>query len=74
MLFKTLEEVAEELGWSPERLQEARDRCAEPRPLNITDRDRARAQALSKALEYTEKALDEASWHQWPHPTGKSSG
>ncbi len=61
MKTESLEEIAKRLGWSTERLQQARDRAAEPRPSNVTDRDRTRARALSKALEETASALDEAS-------------
>ncbi|MCP3935431.1 MAG: hypothetical protein GY708_08680 [Actinomycetia bacterium] len=61
MKVESLEQIAERLGWSPERLQQARDCAAEPRPMNVTDRDHARAQALSNALKHTASALDEAS-------------
>ncbi|MFV0523456.1 MAG: hypothetical protein ACK5RL_03045 [Acidimicrobiales bacterium] len=40
MKTESLEEIAERLGWSAERLQQARDRAAESRPSNVTDRDR----------------------------------
>lgn len=58
---ETLEQIAKRLGWSPQRLAEAQASLAEPRPSNITDRDRARAWALSESLRKTREALDEAS-------------
>lgn len=61
MQVETLEEIAERLGWSPERLEEARTQLAEPRPSNISDRDLARAKALSESISKTRQALDEAS-------------
>lgn len=61
MKVESLEQIAKRLGWSAERLQQAHDRAAEPRPANVTDRDQARAQALSDALKQTASALDEAS-------------
>lgn len=61
MQVESLEQIAERLGWSAERLQQARDRAAKPRPSNVTDRDSARAEALSEALKQTASALDEAS-------------
>ena len=56
-----LEQIAERLGWTPQRLAEARAREQEPLPLNITDRDRARAEALSEAHERAQRDLDAAS-------------
>ena len=61
MKAESLEEIAKRLGWSAERLKQARERAAEPRPSNTTSGDSARAQALSEALEQTASALDEAS-------------
>ena len=61
MQVETLEQIAERLGWSAERLAEARASFAEPRPSNISDRDRARAKALSESVSQTRQALDEAS-------------
>lgn len=58
---ETLEQIAERLGWTPQRLAEARDREQESSPLDITDRDRARAEALSGAHERARRDLDEAS-------------
>lgn len=58
---ETLEEIAERLGWTPQRLAEARVREQESSPVDITDRDRARAEALSRAQERTRRELDEAS-------------
>jgi hypothetical protein len=58
---ETLEQIAERLGWSPERLAEARSCLGEPRPSNVSDRDRARAKALSDSINQTCQALDEAS-------------
>ena len=40
---------------------EARARLAEPRPSKISDRDRARANALSESVSETRRSLDEAS-------------
>lgn len=61
MYVETLEQIAERLGWTAERLAEARARELEPSPLNITERDRARAQVLSNAIKRTRRELDEAS-------------
>jgi hypothetical protein len=61
MRVESLEQIAENLGWSPQRHQQARDRADEPRPMNVTDRDHARAQALANAVKHTASALDEAS-------------
>ncbi len=61
MQVETLEQIAERLGWSAERLAEARARTAESRPSNISDSDRARAGALSESVDRTRQALDEAS-------------
>jgi hypothetical protein len=61
MQVESLEQIAKRLGWSAERLQQAHDRAAEPRPSNVTGRDSARAQALSDALKQTANALSEAS-------------
>ena len=61
MQVETLEQIAERLGWSPERLADARARVAEPRPSNISDRDRARAEALSESVNQIGQALNEAS-------------
>ena len=58
---ESLEELAERLGWSPERLAEARARAAEERRSNISEQDRARAKALSESLDRTRQALDAAS-------------
>jgi hypothetical protein len=58
---ETLDQIAERLGWSPQRLAEARSRAAEPRPSNTSDRDRVRAEALSESLSQTRRALDAAS-------------
>jgi hypothetical protein len=60
---ETLEQIAERLGWSDERLAEARARAAETRPSNVSDSDsdRARADALSDSVNRTRQALDEAS-------------
>ena len=58
---ETLEEIAERLGWTPQRLAEARVREQESSPVDITDRDRARAEALSRAQKRTRRELDEAS-------------
>ncbi len=61
MQVETLEQIAARLGWSAERLAEARARAAEVRPSNLTDRDRARAIALAESVNRTSQALDEAS-------------
>jgi len=61
MQVETLERIAERLGWSDERLAEARARAAETRPSNVSDSDRARAEALSDSVSRTRQALDEAS-------------
>ena len=61
MQFETLEQIAERLGWSDERLAEARARAAETRPSIVSDSDRARAVALSDSVNQTRQALDEAS-------------
>ena len=61
MQVESLEQIAKRLGWSAERLQQAHDRAAEPRPSNVTGRDSARTQALSDALKQTANALSEAS-------------
>jgi len=61
MQVETLEQIAERLGWSDERLAEARARAAETRPSNVSDSDRARAEALSDSVSRTRRALDEAS-------------
>jgi hypothetical protein len=61
MQVETLEQIAERLGWSEERLAEARARAAETRPSNVSDGDRARADALSESVHRTRQALDEAS-------------
>jgi hypothetical protein len=58
---ETLEQIAERLGWSPERLAEARAREASPSPTNISDGDHARAETLSESLDRTRRALDEVS-------------
>ena len=58
---ETLEQIAERLGWSPQRLAEAKARAAQPQALNISDRDVARAEALSESVNRTSQALDEAS-------------
>ena len=46
MQVETLEQIAERFGWSDERLAQARARAAESRPSNVSDSDRARADAL----------------------------
>jgi hypothetical protein len=61
MQVETLEELAERLGWSPERLAAAQANASKPRPSNISARDRARAEALSESIDQTRQALDEAS-------------
>ena len=61
MQVETLEQIAERLGWSDERLAEARARAAETRSSNVNDSDRARADALSDSVNRTRQALDEAS-------------
>ena len=58
---ETLEQIAERLGWTPERLAEARAREASPSPPHISDGDHARAKTLSESLDRTRRALDEAS-------------
>lgn len=58
---ESLEQLAERLGWSPERLAEARARAAEERRSNISDQDQARAEALSESLDRTREALDATS-------------
>lgn len=58
---ETLERMADRLGWGPDRLAEAGARLAEPRSSKITDRDRARANALSESVSETRRSLDEAS-------------
>jgi hypothetical protein len=58
---ETLEQIAERLGWSPERLAEARVRAEKSRAPNISERDKARAQKLSESIDRTRRALDEAS-------------
>jgi hypothetical protein len=61
MQVETLEQIAERLGWSDERLAEARARAGETRPSNVSDSDRARADALSDSVNRIRQALDEAS-------------
>ena len=61
MTVETLEQIAERLGWSDERLAEARARADETRPSNVSDSDCARADALSDSINRTRQALDEAS-------------
>jgi hypothetical protein len=61
MQVETLEQIAERLGWSAERLADARTRAAESLPSNVSDSDRARADALSDSVNRTRQALDEAS-------------
>ena len=61
MQVETLEQIAERLGWSAERLADARARAAETRPSNVSDSDRACADALSDSVNRTRQALDEAS-------------
>ena len=61
MQVETLEQIAERLGWSDERLAEARARAVETRPSNVSESDRARAEALSDSVNRTRQALDEAS-------------
>jgi hypothetical protein len=61
MQVETSEQIAERLGWSDERLAEARATAAETRPSNVSDSDRARADALSDSINRTRQALDEAS-------------
>jgi len=63
MQVETLEQIAERLGWSAERLADARTRAAESRPSNVSDSDseRARADALSDSVNRIRRALDEAS-------------
>jgi hypothetical protein len=61
MQVETLEQIAERLGWSPERLAEAQHRAAEARPSRITERDRARAQAMSTSMARTHRAPDNAT-------------
>ncbi len=61
MQVETLEQIAERLGWSAERLTAAHARAGEFRPSNIGDSDRARAGALSESIGRTRQALDEAS-------------
>jgi hypothetical protein len=56
--YRTLDEAAEALGWSSERLAEAKARAAVPRPSRITERDRVRAQVASDALRRTAEALN----------------
>ncbi len=59
---ETLEQIAERLGWKPERLAQARASEAEAaKEPNLTERDHARAEALSNALKRTRRELDEAS-------------
>lgn len=58
---ETLEQIAERLGWNPERLAEAYSREATKSPPNVSDADHARAEALSESLHETRHALDEAS-------------
>ncbi|MCP3987620.1 MAG: hypothetical protein GY724_00980 [Actinomycetia bacterium] len=58
---ESLEQLAERLGWSPERLAEARVRAAEERRSNVSEQDRARAEALSESLDRTRQALEAAS-------------
>ena len=59
MQVETLEQIAERLGWSPARLAEARDRAAEVRPSRITERDQARAEAISTSMARTRRAPDD---------------
>lgn len=59
--IETLEQIAERLGWSPQRLTEAGARLAEPRPSGISNRDRTRAQAISESLRETRRDVDAAS-------------
>ena len=58
---ETLEQIAERLGWSPERLAEARSAAETSRPSNISARDRARAESMSESVARTRRALHEAS-------------
>lgn len=55
---ETLEQIAEKLGWTPEQLAEAERRAAECTPLNLTERDYARAEAISKAMKQLRRDLD----------------
>jgi hypothetical protein len=61
MQVETLEQIAERLGWSEERLADAQARAAESRTSNVSDSDRARSDALSDSVNRTRQALDEAS-------------
>ena len=61
MRMETLEQIAERMGWSPERLADAQARAAESRPSNVSDRDVARAGVLSDLINQTRQALHEAS-------------
>lgn len=58
---ESLEQIALRLGWSEQRLAEARAREAEVRPSNISDRDRARAEALAESVRHTRMAIDAVS-------------
>ena len=59
---ETLEQIAERLGWTRERLAQARVKEAEAaKEPNLTKRDNARAEALSNAMKRTRRELDEAS-------------
>ena len=59
--LETVKQIAARLGWSSERLAEARARAAEVRPSNLTDRNHARAVALAESVGRTGQALEEAS-------------
>lgn len=58
---ETLEQIAERLGWSAQQLKNARAGEAQARKPNLTERDYARAEVLSKAMKRTRRELDEAS-------------
>lgn len=55
---ETLEQLAKRLGWSPERLAQARVREAEAaKEPNLTEHDHARAEALSNAMKRTRRSF-----------------
>lgn len=56
-VFASLEEAAEALGWTEERLALATTKAASPRPERITERDRERARVLADQLRQTREAL-----------------
>ena len=66
MQVETLEQIAERLGWSAERLADARARAAESRPSNVSDSDHARHGSRRGLV-----TAEEAVWTPSLSPDGK---